>query len=123
MVNFGTSIGNELSGNHFAIVLNKKDSPKAGEITVLPLTSKVNKSNINLGNELIQNVFSVVLNSMQDFVTFSAIIEDLLMDENGTFKYHEGQSVMFHDSLIEHYCTIISPKNISSDGSFHYTTG
>ena len=29
MVNFGTSIGNELSGNHFAIVLNKKDSPKA----------------------------------------------------------------------------------------------
>ena len=60
---------------------------------------------------------------MQDLVTFSAIIEDLLMDENGTFKYHEGQSVMFHDSLIEHYCTIISPKNISSDGSFHYTTG
>lgn len=30
---------------------------------------------------------------------------------------------MFHDSLIEHYCTIISPKNISSDSSFHYTTG
>ena len=60
---------------------------------------------------------------MQDLVTFSAIIEDLLMDENWTFKYHEGQSVMFHDSLIEHYCTIISPKNISSDSSFHYTTG
>lgn len=52
MVNFSTSIGNELSGNHFAVVLNK-NSPKAGEITVLPLTSKVNKSNINLGNELI----------------------------------------------------------------------
>ena len=44
--------GNELSGNHFAVVLNK-NSPKAGEITVLPLTSKANKSNINLGNELI----------------------------------------------------------------------
>lgn len=82
MVNFGTSIGNELSGNHFAVALNKKGSPNFGEITVLPLTSKANKSNINLGNELIQNVFSDVLNSMQDLVTFSAIIEDLLMDEN-----------------------------------------
>lgn len=34
MVNFGTSIGNELSGNHFAVVLNKKDSPNSGKITV-----------------------------------------------------------------------------------------
>ena len=122
MVNFGTSIGNELSGNHFAVVLNKKDSPNSGEITVLPLTSKANKSNINLGNELIQNVFSDVLKSMQDLVAFSAIIEDLLMDENGTFKYHEGQSVTFHDSLIEHYCMIIKPKKAASDGIIHYTT-
>jgi hypothetical protein len=122
MVNFGTSIGNELSGNHFAIVLNKKDSPKAGEITVLPLTSKANKSNINLGNELIQNIFSDVLKSIQDLVAFSAIIEDLLKDEKGTFKYHEGQSVTFHDSLIEYYCMTIKPKKAATDGTIHYTT-
>ena len=122
MVNFGTSIGNELSGNHFAVVLNKKDSPNSGEITVLPLTTKANRSRINLGNELIQNVFSDVLNSMQDLVAFSATIEDLLIDENGTFKYHKGQSVTFHDSLIEHYCMIIKPKKAASDGTLHYTT-
>lgn len=55
-------------------------------------------------------------------VAFSAIIEGLLMDENETFKYHEGQSVMFHDSLIEHYCMIIKPKKAASDGTIHYTT-
>lgn len=44
------------------------------------------------------------------------------MDENETFKYHEGQSVMFHDSLIEHYCMIIKPKKAASDGTIHYTT-
>lgn len=76
----------------------------------------------SIGNELIQNVFSDVLKSMQDLVAFSAIIEDLLMDESGTFKYHEGQSVTFHDSLIEHYCMIIKPKKAASDDIIHYTT-
>ena len=40
MVNFGTNIGYELSGNHFAIVLNKDDNNKNGLLTVIPLTSK-----------------------------------------------------------------------------------
>ena len=44
------------------------------------------------------------------------------MDENETFKHHEGQSVTFHDSLIEHYCMIIKPKKAASDGTIHYTT-
>lgn len=56
-VNFGTSIGSELSGHHFAIVLNRKDNPYSRTLTVLPLTSKNKKSNINLGNELIRGVF------------------------------------------------------------------
>ena len=44
------------------------------------------------------------------------------MDENETFKHHEGQSVTFHDSLIEHYSMIIKPKKAASDGTIHYTT-
>lgn len=62
------------------------------------------------------------MKSIQDLVAFSAIIEDLLKDEKGTFKYHEGQSVTFHDSLIEYYCMTIKPKKAATDGTIHYTT-
>ena len=119
IIYFSYALYNTKSGFH---LYSKLWSFRHLIITVLPLTSKANKSNINLGNELIQNVFSDVLKSMQDLVAFSAIIEDLLMDESGTFKYHEGQSVTFHDSLIEHYCMIIKPKKAASDDIIHYTT-
>lgn len=38
-VDFGVNVGTELSGNHFAIVLNKKDNRKNDKLTVIPLSS------------------------------------------------------------------------------------
>ena len=48
MIDFGVNIGNKLSGNHFGIVLNKKDSPKNGVLTVVPVSSKGNAFSIKL---------------------------------------------------------------------------
>ena len=42
-VKFGVNIGSELSGNHFAIVLDKYDKVTKSTITVVPLSSKNNK--------------------------------------------------------------------------------
>ncbi|MDU6767032.1 MAG: type II toxin-antitoxin system PemK/MazF family toxin [Gemella haemolysans] len=42
-VKFGVNIGSELSGNHFAIVLDKYDKVTKSTITVVPLSSKRNK--------------------------------------------------------------------------------
>lgn len=39
-VDFGVNVGNELSGNHFAIVLNNKDNLKNGVLNVIPISSK-----------------------------------------------------------------------------------
>ncbi|HFI0120308.1 TPA: type II toxin-antitoxin system PemK/MazF family toxin [Streptococcus suis] len=47
-VDFGINVGNELSGNHFAIVLNKIDSPKNGVLTVIPVSSKRNRFSVEL---------------------------------------------------------------------------
>lgn len=47
-VDFGINVGNELSGNHFAIVLNKKDSPNNGVLTVVPVSSKSNRFSVEL---------------------------------------------------------------------------
>lgn len=52
MVNFGTNIGYELSGNHFAIVLNKDDNNKNGVLTVIPLTSKSKPSYLELDDSI-----------------------------------------------------------------------
>ncbi|HAP8019376.1 TPA: type II toxin-antitoxin system PemK/MazF family toxin, partial [Enterococcus faecium] len=43
-VDFGVNVGYELSGNHFAIVLNNKDNSKNGVVCVVPISSK-KKSN------------------------------------------------------------------------------
>ena len=40
MINFGTNVGYELSGNHFAVVINQDDNYRNGVVTVIPLTSK-----------------------------------------------------------------------------------
>ncbi|WP_182438506.1 type II toxin-antitoxin system PemK/MazF family toxin [Lactiplantibacillus plantarum] len=47
-VDFGLNIGAELSGPHYAIILNKTDNTASSKVTVAPLTSKTGKYNIEL---------------------------------------------------------------------------
>ncbi|MDR2833655.1 MAG: type II toxin-antitoxin system PemK/MazF family toxin [Streptococcaceae bacterium] len=47
-VDFGVNVGNELSGNHWALVISKKDSFKNGSLTVIPITSKENRFTVQL---------------------------------------------------------------------------
>ena len=46
-VNFGFNIGSELGGLHLAIVINKNDSIKKSMLTVIPLTSVKDHTDIN----------------------------------------------------------------------------
>ena len=50
---FGIGIGSEMSQVHFAIVINNYDNPKSNVLTVIPLTSKQNRFNLNLGTLII----------------------------------------------------------------------
>lgn len=52
-VDFGVSLGSEMSQVHFAIVLNNYDNPKNNVLTVIPLTSKKSKYNLDLGDLVI----------------------------------------------------------------------
>ncbi len=65
-VDFGVNLGSEMSQVHFAIVLNNYDNQKNNVLTVIPLTSKQSKFNINLGplviNELINKIKFELLN-------------------------------------------------------------
>lgn len=50
LVNFSPSIGSEMYGKHFAIVLTKHDSANNGVLTVVPLSSKYKHYYLDLGN-------------------------------------------------------------------------
>ena len=58
-VDFGVSLGSEMSQIHFAIVLNNYDNPKNNILTVVPLTSTSSKFNLNLHN-LITNLIAEI---------------------------------------------------------------
>lgn len=59
-VDFGVGLGSEMSQVHFAIVLNNYDNTKNNVLTVVPLTSKDGKFNLDLQglviNQLIKRV-------------------------------------------------------------------
>lgn len=55
-VDFGVNVGSEITGSHFAVVLNKRDNEFNSVITVIPLTSKMKKNNINVGLEVFNRV-------------------------------------------------------------------
>ena len=68
---FGVGIGSEMSKVHFAIVLNNYDNPKNNVLTVVPLTSKVGKFNLNLGTLINDCIFETInkkLNRIKDVI-------------------------------------------------------
>lgn len=56
MVNYGVTVGSEMAGMHFAIVLSKNDTKYKRDIIVVPLSSKFHKGYTKLGYELLQGV-------------------------------------------------------------------
>ncbi|MCI3137693.1 type II toxin-antitoxin system PemK/MazF family toxin [Staphylococcus hominis] len=54
-VNFGVNVGSEISGHHFAVVVNKDDTIYKPVTTVVPLTSKSKDFYIPLENTVIKN--------------------------------------------------------------------
>ena len=53
-VNFGVNLGSEFSNPHFAVVLDKHDSPRKRTLTVLPITSKAQNDRFSLGDEIFE---------------------------------------------------------------------
>lgn len=65
-VNFGTNMGSEFSNIHFAIVLDKKDSPMKRTLTVIPLTSKQKHGRYELGKEIFNQTTTILDNQINE---------------------------------------------------------
>ena len=102
MVNFGTNIGYELSGNHFAIVLNKDDNNKNGLITVIPLTSKCKKQYL----ELSDSILDLVLGAQNNYL-------DMLLETQKIHGQHKEEISEAKNIIEENFEKI---ENIIGEG-------
>lgn len=88
-VDFGINIGSELSNRHWAVVLNKNDSPKSRNLTVLPISSKEKK--------------------------FSVMIDEVIQQKSKRFLLPILDKIGFDYFSIIHYAlTEITPFNLGS---------
>lgn len=76
-VDFGIGVGYEFSHPHFAIVLDNKDNPNKGTLTVIPLTSKNKNSFIDLGKNLINEIINKISNDVSRINDLIYSIHDL----------------------------------------------
>lgn len=108
MVNFGTNIGYELSGNHFAIVLNRDDNYKNGLVTVIPLTSKKKTHCLELNDSILDLVLNAQ-NKYIDMLNETQLLHKTHKEEyQNTFKeteekINEIKSIMSKDNYLSQY--------------------
>lgn len=74
-VNFGVNEGSEFSNLHFAVVLDKKDSPKKRTLTVIPLTSKRKPNRLSLGKEIFNQTATIMLTNIRKLQKKNKILE------------------------------------------------
>lgn len=60
MIDYGVTIGNELGGKHFGVVLNNDDTKYKRKVTVVPLSSHRHKGYIDLGYDLMSGINNLI---------------------------------------------------------------
>lgn len=130
-VKLGINIGNEFSGNHFCVVLNKKDSIYNPILTVVPLTSSGTKFNILIKENILQLASSLLHkqanNIAEKFLSHSkvlyeiegevseslkAISDELQKDSEKLFKVYDRYERYEQEKT---YANILNITTISKD--------
>ena len=101
-VRFGVNIGSEFSGDHYAIIISKKDTMNNPILHVIPLTSKKHNYNIELDN-LLYNKYEInklkkILDKTNDKNTIKKI--------NKCLKYYSNKKDNISYACIKHLKTI-----------------
>lgn len=83
LVDFSPSMGSEMRGKHFAIVLTKKDSPNNGVLTVIPLSSKEKSYYLNVGNIVQKQIYPELAKQIKEFTIALASLKELNYQDQG----------------------------------------
>lgn len=128
-IDFAPSTGSELAGTHYAIVLNKKDFPGNGVLTVVPLTSKNKPYYINLGDFVFNHIYKSINSELETLLNQIQSLENMNLDndkdvleyqkiaENVRLHFHElsKHQNMFRSKAKESFAMV---QNISTVSKF-----
>ncbi len=109
MVNFGTNVGYELSGNHFAVVINQDDNYRNGVVTVIPLTSKEKRHYLKLDDSILE----LVMNAQNEYI-------DMLLDAQKLHDEHTREISLAMSNIEENFDKIKSIIGKGNESSLKY---
>lgn len=101
-VKFGVNIGSEFSGDHYAIIISKKDTMKNPILHVIPLTSKKHNYNVKISNILYNEDNINTLKEAAEKETDSKKKKEI----EKCIKYYENRKNKISYACIKHLKTI-----------------
>ena len=98
MIDYGVTIGDELGGKHFGVVLNNDDTKYKRKVTVVPLSSHWHRGYIDLGYDLMSGInYLIELRKDEEQKKINKLINRLNEFING----HKGNHFSFSDEEIK----------------------
>ena len=115
LADFSPSMGSEMRGKHFAIVLTKKDSPNNGVLTVVPLSSKEKSYYLNVGNIVQKQIYPELTKQIKEFTIALESLKELdYKDQDQNIKTIE--KLLKNLSELSDVCDTYTKKNKCSYG-------
>lgn len=103
-VEFGVNIGHELSGGHFAIVLNSNDNKRNSIVNVVPLSSKSKKYYLPIDKTVFENANSELKRKFEEFSKTNTQLQDehqSIMNEAYRINDEFQEGIKLFDSIEE----------------------
>lgn len=98
MIDYGVTIGDELGGKHFGVVLNNDDTKYKRKVTVVPLSSHRHKGYIDLGYDLMSGINDLIeLRKAEEQKKINKLIKRL----NEFINNHKDSNFSFSDEEIK----------------------
>lgn len=102
-VKFGVKIGSEFSGDHFAIVISKKDTMMNPTLHVIPITSKKHQKSLDIGSILYNEV---EIKKLKKLKTKYANDNSKIKKINKVINYYSKRKQVKSFACIDHIKTI-----------------
>ncbi len=105
-IDFGINIGSELSHTHFGIVINKDDTVKNDNITVVPISSKKGYKRLPL-NKILLNMYSINskynLNCYALITQITTISKTRILENNKKYVCENEILELIDKAIIENF--------------------
>lgn len=116
-VRFGTNIGSEFSGNHYAIVISKNDTKMNPVLHVIPITSKKHLKSIEIGNSILFN--SEEMNKLKELYKKESDPKQK-KEINKMIKYYNNCKNKTSFAFVEHLRTVSKLSIIRPFNKYDY---